>query len=300
MRLSVRNEGFLMKFTKMHGCGNDYIFVDCIKNPLTEEEVKDLSRIAVVTSDRRTGIGADGIILIKPSTAADFEMEMYNSDGSMGEMCGNGIRCVGKYVYDYHLTEKTQIRIATKAGIKQLDLNVKDGMVETVRVHMGQPILTPEQIPVSYQGNEKQLIDYTIEAGGVFYQITCVSMGNPHAVLFLPEILRTDVKYIGSLLEHHKLFPHRTNVEFVHVINKNTIEMRVWERGSGETFACGTGACASVIASILHGYTENKVTVHLLGGDLLIEYDEEANAVFMTGPAVTVYDGETVDLLNSF
>ena len=288
-----------MKFTKMHGCGNDYIFVDCIRYPFTEEETKDLSRIAVVASDRRTGIGSDGMILIKPSTEADFEMEMYNSDGSMGEMCGNGIRCVGKYVYDYHLTDKRQIRIATKAGIKQLDLNVKNGKVETVRVNMGQPILTPEQIPVSYEGDEKQLIDYTIEAGGVFYQITCVSMGNPHAVLFLPDILRTDVKYIGGLIEHHKMFPNRTNVEFVHVINKNTIEMRVWERGSGETFACGTGACASVIASILHGYTDHKVTVHLLGGDLMVEYDKEANLVYMTGPAVTVYDGETENLLNS-
>ena len=288
-----------MKFTKMHGCGNDYIFVDCIRYPFTEEETKDLSRIAVVASDRRTGIGSDGMILIKPSTEADFEMEMYNSDGSMGEMCGNGIRCVGKYVYDYHLTDKRQIRIATKAGIKQLDLNVKNGKVETVRVNMGQPILTPEQIPVSYEGDEKQLIDYTIEAGGVFYQITCVSMGNPHAVLFLPDILRTDVKYIGGLIEHHKMFPNRTNVEFVHVINKNTIEMRVWERGSGETFACGTGACASVIACILHGYTDHKVTVHLLGGDLMVEYDKEANLVYMTGPAVTVYDGETENLLKS-
>lgn len=286
----------LMKFTKMHGCGNDYVFVDCIRNPFTEEEEKDLSRIVVVASDRRTGIGADGMILIKPSTEADFEMEMYNADGSMGEMCGNGIRCVGKYVYDYQLTEKTQIDIATKAGRKQLDLNVKDGKVETVRVNMGQPILTPERIPVSYKGDEKQLLDYTIEAGGVFYQITCVSMGNPHSVLFLPDILRADVKYIGGLIEHHKMFPNRTNVEFVHVINKNTIEMRVWERGSGETFACGTGACASVIASILHGYTDNKVTVHLLGGDLLVEYEKEADLVYMIGPAVTVYDGEMTTL----
>lgn len=287
-----------MKFTKMHGCGNDYIFVDCIRNPFTKEEMKELDRTAVICSDRRNGIGADGLILIQASSVADFCMEMYNSDGSIGEMCGNGIRCVGKYVYDYHLTEKTHIGIETRAGIKWLDLNVKAGMVDTVRVNMGHPELEPQKIPVDYHEELEQLIDYPIEAGGITYPVTCVSMGNPHAVLFQKDILRTDVKYIGGMLEHHKFFPNRTNVEFVHVLDKNTIEMRVWERGSGETFACGTGSCASVVASILHGYTENEVTVHLLGGDLFIEYDKVADIVYMTGPAVTVYDGETVELLD--
>lgn len=285
-----------MKFTKMHGCGNDYIFVDCVRHPLTQEEKNNLSRITTIASDRRVGIGADGMILIKPSTEADFEMEMYNADGSAGEMCGNGIRCVGKYVYDYHLTNQTCIQIATKAGKKQLDLNVVDGTVETVRVHMGTPVLDPAFIPLAYTGDQKQLIDHTIELEGNFYQVTCVSMGNPHAVIFQSDILRTDVKYIGSKLEYHTLFPNRTNVEFVHVIDSNTIEMRVWERGSGETFACGTGACASVVASILKGYTGNQVQVHVLGGELLVEYDPVDQTVFMTGPAVTVYDGETVDL----
>lgn len=287
-----------MKFTKMHGCGNDYIFVDCIRNPFTEEDTQNLEKIAVLGSDRRNGIGADGLILIQPSDIADFKMEMYNSDGSIGEMCGNGIRCVGKYVYDYELTRQTNFTIETRAGIKELELNLTNGKVESVRVNMGKPELSPARIPVTTTGQETKVVDYPVEAGGVVYFITCISMGNPHAVLFSNDILRADVKYIGGMLEHHKMFPNRTNVEFVHVIDKNTIEMRVWERGSGETFACGTGSCASVIACILHGYTEHKVTVHLLGGDLLIEYDEAADLVYMTGPAVTVYDAETIECFN--
>lgn len=285
-----------MRFTKMHGCGNDYIFADCVRNPWKKEE-DDFGRIAVVCSDRRNGIGADGLILILASDKADFRMEMYNADGSIGEMCGNGIRCVGKYVYDYHLTEKKRIQIETRAGIKELDLNVVDGKVQSVRVNMGKPVLSPAQIPVSYTGESNLLLDYPVEAGGMIYPVTCISMGNPHAVLFLKDILRADVKYIGGILEHHKMFPNRTNVEFVHVLDEKTIEMRVWERGSGETFACGTGSCASVMASILHGYTGDTVTVHLLGGDLFIEYDKDADLIYMTGPAITVYDGETVELL---
>ena len=285
-----------MIFTKMHGCGNDYVFIDCVRNTFSEEEARDLKKVAVIISDRRTGVGADGMILIKTSTIADFEMEMYNADGSIGEMCGNGIRCIGKYVYDNNLTQKKQISIATKAGIKYLDLNVEDGKVNSIRVNMGKPILTPNQIPVAYEGVQQQLVDYPMEVGGLTYPITCVSMGNPHAVMFFPDILRTDVKYIGGFIERHRMFPQRTNVEFVHVIDRNTIEMRVWERGSGETFACGTGSCASVIASILHDYTDSSVTVHLLGGDLFIEYDESTGIVYMTGPAKTVYHGETDEL----
>lgn len=279
----------------MHGCGNDYVYVDCINHPLLEE-AQSLEKIAIQVSDRRNGIGADGMILILPSKVADFRMEMYNSDGSIGEMCGNGIRCVGKYVYDYGLTDQTHLRIETRAGIKELYLNIKDSVVETVRVNMGSPIIDPEKIPVSCKQNQPELMDYPVEAGGILYLITCVSMGNPHAVMFSNDILRIDVKCIGQIMEYHKMFPKRTNVEFVHVIDKNTIEMRVWERGSGETFACGTGACASVVACIMHGYTENQVTVHLLGGDLYIEYDQEENIIYMTGPAVTVYDGETKEL----
>lgn len=286
-----------MKFTKMHGCGNDYVYVDCINQTFYEEEADNLEKIAILVSDRRSGIGADGLILILPSDKADFQMEMYNSDGSIGEMCGNGIRCVGKYVYDYGLTQKQKLTIETRAGIKELSLNLKDGVVESVRVNMGKPIMDPAKIPVLCKDGVTKLIDHPVEAGGVIYFITCVSMGNPHAVMFSNDILRMDVKYIGGILEYHKMFPKRTNVEFVHVIDKNTIEMRVWERGSGETFACGTGACASVVACILHGYTENRVTVHLLGGDLLIEYDEEKDIIYMTGPAVSVYDGETKELL---
>lgn len=288
-----------MKFAKMHGCGNDYVFVDCITNPCTPEEEKNLSRTAAIVSDRRNGIGADGLILIRSSETADFRMEMYNADGSVGEMCGNGIRCIGKYVYDHHLTQKTQIQIETKAGIKELMLNVEEGVVKSVRVNMGRPELRPQLIPVNYQGDADRLIDYPVAAGGIDYPVTCVSMGNPHAVLFVSDVMHTDVKYIGGMLEYHKFFPNRTNVEFVHIIDRNTIEMRVWERGSGETFACGTGSCASVIAGILHGKMDDIVTVHLLGRDLLIEYDRQEQIVYMTGPATTVYEGETRELLNN-
>jgi len=287
-----------MKFAKMHGCGNDYVFVDCITNPLMAEEYNDLARTAAIVSDRRTGIGADGLILIRESQIADFRMEMYNADGSTGEMCGNGIRCIGKYVYEHGLTKEKKLTIETKAGIKELMLNVQEDKVVSVRVNMGKPELLPEKIPVEYQGELKQLADYPLEAGGIEYLVTCVSMGNPHAVLFVADVMRTDVRYVGGMLEHHKFFSNRTNVEFVHIIDRQTIEMRVWERGSGETFACGTGSCASVIAGILHGKLDDSVTVHLLGGDLFIEYDRKADVVYMTGPTVMVYEGETRELLN--
>lgn len=284
-----------MKFTKMHGCGNDYVFVDCVTKNFLTDEISDLPMTAIKISKRRTGVGSDGLIVIKPSEKADFEMEIYNADGSLAEMCGNGIRCVGKYVYDYELTNKEHVTIDTKAGIKQLDLNIEHGKVSTVCVDMGKPKLQPRDVPAICDSKLERIFDYPLLVGGIHYPITCVSMGNPHAVVFMDDILRTDVKYIGPQVENHTMFPQKTNVEFVHVISRNRIDMRVWERGAGETFACGTGSCASVIASILHGYTENEVTVQLLGGELLIRYDETKDTVYMTGPAVTVFDGD-IDL----
>lgn len=275
-----------MKFTKMHGIGNDYVYVNCL-----QEEVKDPSETAKFVSDRHFGIGSDGLILIKPSDKADFEMEMYNSDGSRGEMCGNGIRCVAKYVYDYGLTDKTQISVDTLAGVKYLDLKVEAGKVLEVTVNMGEPSLVPRDIPVI--ADEEKAVKIPLEVEGKSYDMTCVSMGNPHCVLFLDEdISELDLKEIGPAFENHKRFPERINTEFINVINRNTIKMRVWERGSGETLACGTGACAAAAAAYLNGFTERKVTVKLLGGDLTIEWKEESNLIFMTGSATTVFDGE--------
>ncbi len=274
-----------MKFTKMHGCGNDYVYVNCFK-----EKVNNPSEMSRIVSDRHFGIGSDGLILIKPSDKADFTMDMYNADGSKSQMCGNGIRCVAKYVYDYGLTDKQQIRIETGAGIKCLDLNVKDKKVAEVTVDMGTPITEPERIPVLC--DREEVIAMPVTVGGRVYELTCVSMGNPHAVVFVEDTKAIGIEKIGPLFEHHHMFPERTNTEFIHVIDRNTIAMRVWERGSGETLACGTGACASVYACIRNGYTEDSVTVRLLGGELKIQYDREKNTIFMTGPAVTVFDGE--------
>lgn len=274
-----------MKFTKMHGCGNDYVYVNCLR-----EVVKDAKEVSKFVSDRHFGIGSDGLILIKPSDKADFFMDMYNADGSSSPMCGNGIRCVGKYVYDYGLTKKEQISIETGAGIKYLDLKVVDGKVYEITVDMGAPIIDPNLIPVSLTGSK--VIQEPITVGEKEYKITCVSMGNPHAVVFVDDTKPIEIEKIGPLFEHHKIFPLRTNTEFIHVIDENTIDMRVWERGSGETLACGTGACASVYACIINGYTKDEVLVHLLGGDLLIKYDRENNIIYLTGPATTVYDGE--------
>lgn len=274
-----------MKFTKMQGCGNDYVYVNCFK-----ETVDKPSEIAKRVSDRHFGIGSDGLILIKPSDTADFMMDMYNSDGSKSPMCGNGIRSVAKYVYDYGLTDKQQISIETGAGIKYLDLKVMDGKVTEVTVDMGSPIMKPEQIPVLYQGEE--VIAKPVNIAGTLYEITCVSMGNPHTVIFVEDTGAVELDKIGPLFEHNSMFPKRTNTEFIHVCDRNTIDMRVWERGAGETLACGTGACASVYACIRNGYTEDQVTVRLLGGELSVRYDREKNTIFMTGPAVTVFDGE--------
>ena len=273
-----------MEFTKMQGLGNDYVYVNCFK-----EKIENPSEMAVKVSDRHFGIGSDGLILIKPSEVADFEMEMYNADGSRGEMCGNGIRCVAKYVYDYGLTDKTSISVETLGGIKYLDLTVEHGKVTLVKVDMGTPILKPELIPIVAKG--ETVIDEPIMVGGKEYHMTGVSMGNPHDVVFMDDIKNLEIEKIGPLFENHERFPNRINTEFVNVIDRHTAQMRVWERGSGETLACGTGACAVAVACILNGLTENTVTVKLLGGDLQIEWDREKNTVYMTGPAEVSFDG---------
>ena len=273
-----------MKFTKMQGLGNDYVYVNGF-----EERIENPSEMSVKVSNRNFGVGSDGLILINPSEKADFEMEMYNADGSRGEMCGNGIRCVAKYVYDYGLTDKTHISVETLGGIKYLDLTVEDGKVVLVRVDMGSPILTPAQIPVI--ADEAEAVAVPILVDETEYQMTCVSMGNPHAVIFMDDIEHLEIEKIGPKFEHHERFPNRVNTESVKVLDRHTASMRVWERGSGETLACGTGACAVAVACILGGYTENKVTVKLLGGDLLIEWDREQNKIYMTGPAEVVFDG---------
>ncbi len=274
-----------MKFTKMHGCGNDYVYVNCL-----EEKVDNPVQVAKIVSDRHFGIGSDGLILIKSSDKADFRMEMYNADGSEGKMCGNGVRCIAKYVYDFGLTNKTTISLETKGGMKFLNLEVEQGKVKMVTVDMGEPITKPALIPVALE--QDMIVSTPIEVDGEEYKITCVSMGNPHAVVFVPETKTIEIEKIGPKFEHHSLFPERINTEFVQVIDRRTINMRVWERGSGETLACGTGATASVYACILNGLTDDEVVVHLLGGDLKIKYDRELNTLFMTGPATRVFDGE--------
>lgn len=274
-----------MKFTKMQGLGNDYVYVNCM-----EQMVEDAAETARRVSDRHFGIGSDGLILICPSDKADFEMRMYNADGSRGEMCGNGIRCVGKYVYDYGLTDKTFLSVETLGGIKHLFLEVEDGKVSLVKVDMGPAILEPEKIPVTAEGS--RVVDEPLCVDGKTFRMTCVSMGNPHAVIYVDDVQGMDLEKTGPSFENHERFPNRINTEFAHVLDRNTVEMRVWERGSGETLACGTGACAVAVASILNGYTEDQVTVRLLGGDLKIEWDREANKVYMTGPAEVVFDGE--------
>lgn len=277
-----------MKFTKMHGIGNDYVYVNCFK-----ETVEHPSEMAIKVSDRHFGIGSDGLILIKPSEVADGKMEMYNADGSQGAMCGNGIRCVAKYMYDYGITDKTSISVETKSGIKYLDLTIKEGKVDTVKVNMGTPILKAVDIPV--RSEKEQVIDEPVMVDGKEWKITCVSMGNPHAITYIDDVKNLEIEKIGPKFENHEIFPDRVNTEFVRVIDRNTVEMRVWERGSGETLACGTGACAVAVSSILNGLTEEEVTVKLLGGDLKIFWDRTENKVYMTGSATTVFDGE-IDL----
>ena len=263
-----------MKFTKMQGIGNDYVYINCF-----EEQVENPERLAIAVSDRHFGIGSDGLILIRPSEIADCRMQMFNADGSEGAMCGNAIRCVGKYVYDNKIVDNTCITVETKSGIKHLNMETQNDKVTQVKVDMGEPELTsrlPEAITVS--GNQ--------------YEFVGISVGNPHAVYFMEEIDNLDLEKIGPSFENHSRFPDRVNTEFVRLIDRGHIQMRVWERGSGETWACGTGATASAVASILSGYTDNKVDVELRGGHLVIEWDRQTNHVFMTGPAVEVFHGE--------
>lgn len=315
-----------MKFTKMQGLGNDYVYVDC-----TREELATPADVARAVSDRHFGIGSDGLILIKPSKTADFYMEMYNADGSRSAMCGNGIRCVGKYVYDFGLTDKLEVSIETAAGIKYLSLRLLDGKVSDVRVNMGAPELSPEKIPTTLEGTKNIPLNGeadierseqqgtkqtgtvppgTVQTGSVpagtvravlgaklnvlgrDYDVSCVSMGNPHVITYVEDEKAIDIEKIGPAFENHPAFPERTNTEFIHVADRKNLYMRVWERGTGETLACGTGACASAVATMLNGLCDRAVTVHLLGGDLQIEWDAKENVVYMTGPAVTVFTGE--------
>ncbi|HEY9574994.1 MAG TPA: diaminopimelate epimerase [Lachnospiraceae bacterium] len=277
-----------MKFTKMQGIGNDYVYVNCFK-----EVVNNPAQTAKIVSDRHFGIGSDGLILIKPSEVADFQMDMYNLDGSQGSMCGNGIRCVGKYVYDYGLTRKTEITVETKSGIKHLSLTVENHKVSKVRVDMGSAEFKAAKIPICC--SKEEVIEESIFVGGKEYKITGVSMGNPHGVVLVDDLESLDLEKIGPKFEHHEWFPDRINTEFVKLINQETVEMRVWERGSGETLACGTGACAVAVACARNGYTKDIVKVKLLGGDLDIEWDRKSNKVYMTGSATTVFEGE-IDL----
>lgn len=276
-----------MKFTKMHGCGNDYIYVDGAKEQIPQDQKPEIVKRL---SDRHFGIGGDGVIFINPSKEADFEMEMYNMDGSRAEMCGNGIRCVAKFVYDEGLTDKTSISVISCGKIKYLDLFLEDGKVSTVKVNMGTPILKASDIPVI--SNEDEIIGERIEVEDKIYEMTCVSMGNPHAVIFVEDVSALLLDKIGPLFENHVRFPKRINTEFVKVLDREHVEMRVWERGTGETLACGTGACAVTVACILNGLTKEQVTVKLLGGNLQIQWDRKDNVVYMTGPAVTVFKGE--------
>jgi diaminopimelate epimerase len=276
-----------MKFSKMHGIGNDYVYVNCFKETVDEPE-----KLSVVISDRRFGIGSDGLILIMPSETADFRMRMFNADGSEGIMCGNGIRCIGKYVYDNGLTDKKEISVETLGGIKYLTLFPDEsGKVQTVSVNMGKAILKPELIPVKMSGDT--VISAPVDIGGKTWNITCVSMGNPHAVTFVDDPYKLDLEKTGPLFESHEIFPERVNTEFVQIIDDHTIKMRVWERGSGETFACGTGACASAVASVLNGFCkkDEKITVMLRGGNLEIIWKSDGT-VIMNGSATHVFDGE--------
>lgn len=274
-----------IKFTKMHGAGNDYIYINGFA-----VNIEDKSKAAIELSNRNFGIGSDGLVFILPSDIADFKMQMFNSDGSEAEMCGNASRCVGKYVFDNGLSTKREIALETRAGIKYISLHDGDETKRQVTVDMGEPILEPELIPVNVQ--QKPVLNFPLTIGDEAWNINCVSMGNPHAVIFTENIDKLDLPIIGPKFEKHELFPKKTNTEFIEVLDRKTLNMRVWERGAGETLACGTGACASVVAAILNGYTDRKVKVKLLGGDLNIEWNEDNNHVYMSGEAVTTFEGE--------
>ena len=274
-----------MKFTKMQGCGNDYVYI----NGFTEK-IGDKPAFVRAVSDRHFGVGGDGAIFINPSEEADFEMEMYNADGTRAEMCGNGIRCVAKYVYDKGLTDREQISIASFGNVKYVELYVENGLVRSVKVNMGAPVLEAKKVPV--KSAMERSVDEPITVNGKEYRMTCVSMGNPHAVVFMENIAKLDIASIGPLFENHEVFPNRTNTEFVEVVDRTHVNMRVWERGTGETLACGTGCCATVAACVLNGLTEDEVTVRVLGGEIDIRWDRNKNLIYMTGPAETVFEGE--------
>ncbi len=283
-----------MRFTKMQGCGNDYVYVNGFEEQIAKDEKTDLARRI---SDRHFGVGSDGLIFINPSDIADFEMEMYNGDGSRAEMCGNGIRCVGKYVYDHGMTKGKEFTVESFGAVKHLTVvEEEEGRAKTLRVDMGSPILEAEKVPVSpkyfFVDPAESVVDAPIEVDGNDYHVTCVSMGNPHAVVFIEDTDSLPIESIGPKFENHEAFPNRINTEFVQVIDKGYVKMRVWERGSGETLACGTGCCATAVACILNGKTDNKVTVEVLGGKIEIEWDREKNVIYMTGPGVTVFEGD--------
>ncbi len=273
-----------LRFTKMHGIGNDYVYVDCFA-----QTVAAPAQLSRRVSPRRTGIGADGVILICPSSVADVRMEMYNADGSRGEMCGNGIRCVGKYVYEHGLARRDTLRVETDAGVKTLHLQTRGERVSAVTVDMGEPVLDGPRIPVAAEG---QVVNVPLEIAGETYCITCVSMGNPHCVVFVPRVDAVALAEVGPRFEHHPFFPNRVNTEFVEVLTRRELRMRVWERGSGETAACGTGACAVLVAAVLTDRAERRATVRLVGGDLELEWSAGDDHVLMTGPAEEVFSGE--------
>jgi diaminopimelate epimerase len=287
-----------MHFTKMHGCGNDYIYIDGSKEKVEKEDKPDLVKLL---SDRHFGVGGDGVIFINKfeDDLADFEMEMYNADGSYSEMCGNGIRCVAKFVYDKGLTDKKKLRIVSGGRVRILDLKTEDDIVTSVLVNMGAPILAPSEIPVSLPDARamaaKQVFNYPIKVLDREYSITCVSMGNPHAVVFLNrgvDIDTLDLEKIGPRFERHAFFPKGINTEFVTIDDRENVHMRVWERGTGETLACGTGCCATVVACVLNDHTSDNITVHVRGGEIKCKWDREENVVYMTGPATTVFEGD--------
>lgn len=277
-----------MKFTKMQGIGNDYVYINCF-----EETITNPSRLSVQVSDRHFGVGSDGLILIRPSKVADCCMDMYNADGSRAEMCGNGLRCVAKYVYDHKIVEKEEMKVETLGGIKEIRLIIKNGKADMVTINMGQPELRPEKIPVCFEG--ERVVSEPILVDGKEYKVTCVSMGNPHAVVYMEEIESLDLEKIGPAFEHHAKFPNRINTEFIQIVDRSHLKMRVWERGSGETLACGTGACASAVAAMLNGMADRTVEVELKGGRLTIEWNSDDHCVYMTGPAEEVYNGELND-----
>lgn len=279
-----------MRFTKMHGCGNDYVYVNGFREHIPDDEKSEL---AIKVSNRNFGIGSDGLIFINPGKIAEFEMEMYNADGSRSEMCGNGIRCVGKYIYDYGLSDKTEITVESAGAVKYLTLYPsEDGKISKVRVNMGSPILKSDLVPV--KSENETVIDEPINVNGKEYRMTCVSMGNPHAVVFMDDVKDLDIEALGPYFENHERFPKRTNTEFVQVIDRSHVFMRVWERGTGETLACGTGCCATAVACVLNGLTDETVDVNVLGGHIQIEWDRQNDIIYMTGPAKVSFDGEYI------